>query len=60
MESDSMEAIKLIKEGNAATHPLRVMINDAHAILGRTGAQLNHVSRTANQCADFLARLGAE
>lgn len=36
------------------------MINDAHAILLRTGTTLTHIYREANQCANHLASLGAE
>lgn len=60
IESDSIIAVESINGGNSVNHPQRAMINDAHAIMVRTGTTLNHTYREANQCADHLARIGAE
>ncbi|KAI8524058.1 hypothetical protein RHMOL_Rhmol13G0119700 [Rhododendron molle] len=53
-------AVELIIKGNLENYPQSVMINDAHAILNRTGTTLAHTYREANHCADHLARIGTE
>ncbi|KAF7130872.1 hypothetical protein RHSIM_Rhsim10G0181700 [Rhododendron simsii] len=50
----------MINEGNSVNHPQSVLINGAHAILGRTESMLTHLYWEAYQCADRLARIGAE
>lgn len=52
--------ITLFNGGNSVDHPQCVMINDANAIMVRTGTMLNHTYREASQCADHLVRIGAE
>ena len=61
IESDCIQAIRLIQNiDDDKNHPQQYIIREARALLQRTGATLRHISRSANQCADHLARLGAE
>ncbi|KAI8546611.1 hypothetical protein RHMOL_Rhmol07G0132400 [Rhododendron molle] len=60
IESDSLTAVNLIKEGNPSNHPLSVLINEAHYIMARTNTPIEHTYRSTNQCADHLARMGIE
>lgn len=60
IESDSLDAVKLINEGPNDEHPQVTLIQDAKILLSRTGSSLTHVFREANQCADHLAHIGAE
>lgn len=60
IESDSQTAVILFNEGANPNHPQSNILNDGKYLLGRTGCTLTHTYREANQCADFLARLGAE
>lgn len=60
IESDSLMAVNLINEEFEGSHPQSNMIYETRALKSRTGAILNHISRNANECADHLARLGAE
>ncbi|KAG5527348.1 hypothetical protein RHGRI_028289 [Rhododendron griersonianum] len=47
-------------KGNPGNHAQSVIIHEAYSLLTRTDTTLNHVYRTANQCADHLAHMGAE
>ncbi|XP_058180207.1 uncharacterized protein LOC131298752 [Rhododendron vialii] len=60
IESDSLTAVNLITEGNPNHHPQSVMINEAHYLMAQTNTSIGHTYRSANQCADHLARMGAE
>lgn len=60
VESDSLMAVNLINEEFDGCHPQSNMIFETKALKTRTGASLSHVPRSANECADHLARLGAE
>ncbi|XP_058181362.1 probable LRR receptor-like serine/threonine-protein kinase At1g56140 [Rhododendron vialii] len=60
IESDSLTAVNLIKEGNPHNHPQSVLINEAHFIMAKTDTLIEHTYRSANQCADHLARMGIE
>ncbi|XP_058211449.1 uncharacterized protein LOC131323612 [Rhododendron vialii] len=60
IESDSLVAMNLTMEGNPGNHPQSVLINEIHALLTQTNTTIGHISRSANQCADHLARMGAE
>ncbi|XP_058203102.1 uncharacterized protein LOC131317581 [Rhododendron vialii] len=60
IESDSLTAVNLIKEGNPSNHPQSVLINEAHFIMAKTNTPIEHTYRSANQCADHLARMGVE
>lgn len=54
VESDSLVAVELIKNGAPANHSQSTIINDAHALLIRRESVLAHTYRTAKQCADHL------
>ncbi|KAI8524045.1 hypothetical protein RHMOL_Rhmol13G0118600 [Rhododendron molle] len=41
-------------------HPQSVMINEAHYLMAQTNTSIGHTYSLANQCADHLARMGAE
>lgn len=60
IESDSQTSVLLINEGANTNHPQSNIVNDGHYILNRTGCTISHNYRGANECADFLARFGAE
>jgi len=60
VESDSQTAVILFNDGAPANHPQSNLLNDGKYLLNRTGSTLTHINRNANQCADFLARLGVE
>lgn len=60
IESDSQTAVLLFNEGANMNHPQSNILNDGKYLLARTGSTLNHISRSANECADCLAHLGAE
>ncbi|KAI8564234.1 hypothetical protein RHMOL_Rhmol03G0166400 [Rhododendron molle] len=60
IESDPLNAVNMINEGNPNLHPQSVMINEAHLLMDRTNTTIGHTYRTANQCADYLARWGVE
>lgn len=59
-ESDALLAVNLINEDPKANHPLSTIIKDARTILMGTASSLTHIYRRANECADHLARVGAE
>lgn len=60
IESDSLVAVNIINAGTPGNHPQSIIINDAKMLLHQTGSKLTHIYRAANQCADHLARMGAE
>ncbi|KAI8538402.1 hypothetical protein RHMOL_Rhmol09G0100000 [Rhododendron molle] len=60
IESDSPVAVNIINAGNPGNHPQSIIINDAKMLLLQTGPTLTHIFRAANQCANHLARMGAE
>ncbi|KAI8558924.1 hypothetical protein RHMOL_Rhmol04G0133800 [Rhododendron molle] len=57
---DTLTAVNLTKEGNPENHPLSVVINEAHYLMNCTNTSIAHIYLSANQCADHLARVGAE
>lgn len=60
IESDSQIAMILFNKGANTNHPQSNILNDGKYLLNRTGSNLVRIYRGANQCADYLARLGAE
>ncbi|KAG5529761.1 hypothetical protein RHGRI_030220 [Rhododendron griersonianum] len=60
IESDSLVAVNIINAGTPGNHPQSTIINDAKMLLQQTESKLTHIYRDANQCADHLARMGAE
>lgn len=57
--SDSLVAINTIKEASSNYHVYAVLIHEIKVLLVQTNVSLHHTLREANQCADFLAKLGA-
>lgn len=60
IESDSLVVVNLINEDFDGCHPQSNMIFETKALKTQTGATLTHIPHSANECADHLARLGAE
>jgi ribonuclease HI len=57
--SDSMLVINTIKEGYSKYHVYAVLIHEIQELLSHENVSLHHTLREGNQCADFLAKLGA-
>ncbi|CAN0854232.1 Putative ribonuclease H protein At1g65750 [Linum grandiflorum] len=59
LESDSLEGIKLIKDGDVDSHPLAAILYDIRSLInGRWECKVSHVLREANQLADSMAKMG--
>ncbi|CAN0904245.1 Putative ribonuclease H protein At1g65750 [Linum grandiflorum] len=57
VESDSMDAIKLLKEGDFDSHPLAALLMDIVDVMnGGWTCQVFHILREANQLADSLTK----
>jgi ribonuclease HI len=57
--TDSILAINSIKEANTKYHVYAVLIHEIQELLSQDNMSLHHTLREENQCADFLAKLGA-
>jgi ribonuclease HI len=57
--SNSLLAINTIKEASSKFHVYAVIIHEIKLLLSQMNVSLNHTLREGNQCADFLAKLGA-
>ncbi|XP_024626732.1 uncharacterized protein [Medicago truncatula] len=57
--SDSILAINTIKESYSKYHVYAVLLHEIQKQLFQDGGSLHHTLREGNQCADFLAKLGA-
>ena len=57
--SDSLLAINTIKEASSKFHVYAVLIHEIKTLLSQANVSLHHTLREGNQCADFLAKLGA-
>ncbi|XP_024630789.1 uncharacterized protein [Medicago truncatula] len=57
--SDSMLSVKLLTEHVSNYHVYTVLIQDIKDILATTDLSIQHCFREGNQCADFMAKLGA-
>ncbi|XP_024626908.1 uncharacterized protein [Medicago truncatula] len=57
--SDSMLSVKLLTEHVPTYHVYAVLIQDIKDILATTDFSIQHCFREGNQCADFMAKLGA-
>jgi ribonuclease HI len=57
--SDSLLTVNLIKEDVSQFHVYVVIIQDIKDILSSRNFSLHHSLREGNQCADFMAKLGA-
>lgn len=59
LESDSMAAIKLIRDGCAPLHPSFSLVNEIRSILDSQGSwSITHVLREGNKAADCFAKFG--
>ena len=57
--SDSMLSVKLLNEHASIYHAYAVLIQDIKYMLLITNFTIYHCLREGNQCADFMAKLGA-
>jgi len=57
--SDSLLAVNLINSDISHYHIYTVLIQNIKDILGSRNFSLQHSLREGNQCADFMAKLGA-
>lgn len=57
--TDSLLAITSIKEDCSKFHVYAVLIHEIQQLLSHENVSLHHTLREGNQCADFLAKLGA-
>jgi ribonuclease HI len=57
--SDSMQSVKLLTEHASLYHAYAVLIQDIKDLLQTRNFSLHHCLREGNQCADLLAKLGA-
>jgi len=57
--SDSLLAINTVKEASSKYHVYAVLIHEIKILLSQPNVSLHHTLREGNQCADFLAKLGA-
>lgn len=60
VESDSQVAVLLFNDGAPVNHPQSNLINARKYLVNRMGSTLTHINCNVNQCAEFLARMGAE
>jgi len=57
--SDSILAIDTVKKASTTYHVYAILIHEIKVLLSQTNVLLHHTLREGNQCADFLAKLGA-
>jgi hypothetical protein len=57
--SDSLLSINLITVNTPSYHIYAVLLQDIKDLLGSRNFTLRHTLREGNQCADFMAKLGA-
>ena len=57
--SDSMLSIQLLTTRTSTYHAYAVLIQDIKDLLSTRNFSIHHCLREGNQCADFLAKLGA-
>lgn len=58
IETDSTQAMELIRDGPTANSPFRALIEDAHFLLRRCQCSIEAIPREANTSADAMANLG--
>ncbi|CAN0900090.1 hypothetical protein LINGRAHAP2_LOCUS20640, partial [Linum grandiflorum] len=59
VESDSLDAVRLILEKDVSSHPCWAVIMDIKDVLNHeTQYKVQHVFREANVAADLIAKLG--
>ncbi|KAF7831938.1 ribonuclease H [Senna tora] len=60
LETDSLEAIRLIERNNISCHAYSAIIEDIQLMLRANPRwKITHIFREGNQCADFMAKLGS-
>ncbi|KAL7265055.1 hypothetical protein ACSBR1_002914 [Camellia fascicularis] len=59
IETDSLSAIELLKEGSVVSSSIRSLVEDSKFLMQRCGYTIQHVLREGNNSADSLAKLGA-
>jgi len=57
--SDSLLSVKLLNNSTSRFHAYAVLIQDIKDILSSRNFSIHHCLREGNQCADFMAKLGA-
>jgi len=57
--SDSLHCINLIQGPSMKFHVYAVLIQDIKELIAQTNVTVYHTLREGNQCADFMAKLGA-
>ncbi|MCI54252.1 replication protein A1-like protein, partial [Trifolium medium] len=57
--SDSLHCINIIKGPQSKYHVHAVLIQDIKELISQSNVTLQHTLKEGNQCADFLAILGA-
>ena len=60
IESDLAEAVELLQNATVVNASLRNIVEDARHLLKRCRCSTHHILREGNQCADTLAKGGAE
>ncbi|CAL5366927.1 unnamed protein product [Camellia sinensis] len=60
IESDSVEAVDLLQNATVVNASFRSIVEDARHLLKRCRCSIQHILREGNQCADKLAKLGAD
>lgn len=57
--TDSLLSVKLLTNSSSRFHAYAVLIQDIQDLLLSTNFSIQHCRREGNQCADFMAKLGA-
>ncbi|XP_024634474.2 uncharacterized protein [Medicago truncatula] len=57
--TDSLLSVKLLTNSSSRFHAYAVLIQDIQDLLLSTNFSIQHCHREGNQCADFMAKLGA-
>ncbi|CAN0911120.1 hypothetical protein LINGRAPRIM_LOCUS1369 [Linum grandiflorum] len=61
LESDSLDAIKLIEDGDLSSHPFAAVVYDIKKMIGGAwSCKISHTMREGNKLADLMANLGHE
>ncbi|XP_024636603.1 uncharacterized protein [Medicago truncatula] len=57
--TDSLQSVTLLTNSISRYHAYAVLIQDIQDLLSSTNFSIHHCLREGNQCADFMAKLGA-
>lgn len=60
IESDSKNAIELIKKGGTQNFPRRALLEDTRFLFQRGGHEMQRIIREGNNFTDTLAKLGTD